>query len=71
MKASTGVGFAVVLAHAAGFVALAARCHGTELAIDTSAADPVPAGLADRVTLVDDAPPGPGLQSATRSRHAP
>lgn len=61
MKASTGVGFAVVLAHAVGFVALAARCHGTELAIDTSAADPVPAALADRVTIADDAPPGPGL----------
>ena len=61
MRPSTGVGFAVVLAHAAGFVALAARCHGTELAIDTSAADPVPAGLADRVMLTDDAPPGPGL----------
>ncbi|MBL0216626.1 MAG: hypothetical protein IPQ07_22430 [Myxococcales bacterium] len=72
MKASTGIGFAVVTAHAIGFVALATRCHGTELVVEVSAADvsPVlaiegrtPPELADRVVtaLDDDAPPGPGL----------
>ncbi len=72
MKASTGVGLAVVTAHAVGFVALATRCHGTELSVEVAAADvsPVlaidgvtPVELADRVvtSLDDDAPPGPGL----------
>lgn len=72
MKPSTGIGLAVVAAHAVGFVALAARCHGTELAVDIAAADvspvlaiegTVPPELEARVveTLEDDAPPGPGL----------
>jgi hypothetical protein len=59
--ATTSVGVAVVLAHAAGFVALATRCHGTELAVDTAAANGVPPELEDRVVLEDDSPPGPGL----------
>ncbi len=72
MKTSTSVGLAVVATHAIGFVALATRCHGTELSVLVSAADvsPVlaidgvtPPELADRVitSLQDDAPPGPGL----------
>ena len=59
--ATTSVGVAVVLVHAAGFVALATRCHGTELSIDTAAANGVPAELQERVVLEDDSPPGPGL----------
>jgi hypothetical protein len=72
MKPSTGIGLAVVTAHAVGFVALAARCHGTELSVEVAAADVspvlaidgvVPPELEARVveTLDDDAPPGPGL----------
>jgi len=72
MKPSTGIGLAVVAAHAVGFVALAARCHGTDLAVEVAAADVspvlaidgvVPPELEARVveTLDDDAPPGPGL----------
>jgi len=72
MKASTGIGFAVVVAHAIGFAALAARCHGTELSVEVASAAVSPAlaiagvtppELDDRIvtTLEDDAPPGPGL----------
>lgn len=72
MKPATSIGLAVVAAHAVGFVALAARCHGTDLAVEVAAADVspvlaieggVPPELEARVveTLDDDAPPGPGL----------
>lgn len=63
------LGGLVVAAHAAGFVALAARCHGSELAVDVQAppASPVlaidgavPAALAGRIAI-DDSAPGPGL----------
>jgi hypothetical protein len=67
MKAVLGA--LVVAAHAAGFVALAARCRATELAVVVHAAPASPrlaldgeppAALADRVE-VDDTPAGPGL----------
>ena len=67
MKAALGA--LVVAAHAAGFVALAARCHGTELAVEVAGppAAPVlaldgtvPGALAGRVAI-DDSPAGPGL----------
>jgi hypothetical protein len=63
------VGALVVAAHAAGFIALAARCHGAELVVDVPAppASPVlaldgtlPGALAGRVAI-DDTAPGPGL----------
>ena len=50
MKASTGVGLAVVTAHAVGFVALATRCHGTQLSVEVSAADVSPVLAIDGVT---------------------
>lgn len=70
MKAALGL--ALVAAHAAAFCALAARCHGTDLAVEIHAANAspvialdgtVPAELADRTTtdLDDGTPPGPGL----------
>jgi hypothetical protein len=63
------LGALIVAAHAAGFAALAARCRGTELAVDVPAppASPalaldgaLPPALAHRITVVDSAP-GPGL----------
>jgi hypothetical protein len=63
------LGALVVAAHAIGFVALAARCRGTELAVDVPAppASPVvaldatlPAALAGRIAI-DDSAAGPGL----------
>lgn len=70
MKAA--IGLAILVAHAAGFLALASRCRGTELAVDVQAAaasavlaleGTVPPALADRVVedLDDGTPPGPGL----------
>lgn len=67
MKAAAGA--LVVVAHAAGFAALAARCDGTELAVDVRAppASPtlalegaLPGALAGRVAI-EDSPAGPGL----------
>ncbi|TMQ05459.1 MAG: hypothetical protein E6J90_48920 [Deltaproteobacteria bacterium] len=67
MKAALGI--AIVAAHAAGFVALAGHCRGTELAVGVTGppASPVlaldaalPEALAGRIA-VDDTPPGPGL----------
>jgi len=67
MKAALGLALAV--AHAAGFVALAARCRGTELAVGVAGppAAPapaleatLPAALAGRIA-VDDTAAGPGL----------
>jgi len=67
MKAA--VGALIVALHALGFVALAGRCRGTELAVDVTAAPAspvlaldgrVPDGLADRVAI-EDSPAGPGL----------
>ena len=62
MKALAGV--ALVLAHAAGFVALAARSGGHELAVELagprSIDGRVPAALADRVRIADDGS-APGL----------
>lgn len=63
------LGGLVVVAHAVGFVALAARCRGTELAVDVPGppASPVlaldgtvPGALAGRVEI-DDSAAGPGL----------
>jgi hypothetical protein len=67
MKAALGA--LVVAAHAAGFAVLAARCRGTELAVDVPGptASPalaldgaLPPALAHRIA-VEDSPPGPGL----------
>jgi hypothetical protein len=67
MKAALGA--LVVAAHAAGFAALAARCRGTELAVDVPGppASPalaldgaLPPALAHRIA-VEDSAPGPGL----------
>jgi hypothetical protein len=69
MKAALA-GFAVVAAHAAGFVALAARAGGGELAVEVAAplASPqlaldgrVAPGVADRVEIATDRD-GPGLR---------
>ena len=69
------LGGLVVAAHAVGFVALAARCHGTELSVDVAAppASPVlaldgilPGALAGRIAI-DDSPAGPGLHRRTWS----
>ncbi len=48
MKAALGA--LIVVAHAAGFAALAAHCHGTELAVDlpAGAGGPEPAVVALR-----------------------
>jgi hypothetical protein len=62
-------GALIVVAHAAGFAALAARCRGTELAVDVPAppASPtlaldgaLPPELAGRIAI-DDSGSGPGL----------
>ncbi len=57
------VGFAIVALHAAGFVALASRSGGTELAIELRAPLSIdgspPDAIADRVTSTLE--PGPGL----------
>lgn len=67
MKAA--LGGLIVAAHAIGFVALAARCHGTELVVDVPAPPASPAvaldgalpdALAGRVEI-DDSTAGPGL----------
>ncbi len=66
------LGLAVVAAHAAAFLGLAARCRGTELSVEVAApaasealaiVGVVPAALTDRVVedVADGAPPGPGL----------
>jgi hypothetical protein len=69
VKGATAIGAAIVAAHAAGFVALAARSGGTDLAIEVASpvASPtptldgtVPLAIADRVVRRDD-PRGPGL----------
>jgi len=70
VRAAPGaLGALLVAAHAAGFVALAARCRGTELAVDVPAppASPalaldgtVPGALAGRIEI-DDSAAGPGL----------
>jgi hypothetical protein len=63
------LGGLIVAAHAIGFAAVAARCHGTALVVDVPAppASPVvaldgalPAALASRVAI-EDSPAGPGL----------
>jgi len=63
------LGGAIVALHALGFAALAARCHGTELAVEVRAAPAspalaiearVPPALAGRVAI-DDSAAGPGL----------
>jgi hypothetical protein len=67
MKAAAGL--AIVAAHAAGFVALAAHCRGAELAVGVTGppASPrlalvaaLPDALAGRIAI-DDTPAGPGL----------
>jgi hypothetical protein len=67
VKAAAGA--LIVAVHALGFVALAGRCHGTELSVDVVAPPAsavlaldgvVPGALIDRVT-VEDSPGGPGL----------
>jgi hypothetical protein len=67
MKAA--LGGLIVAAHAIGFVALATRCHGTELVVDVPAPPVSPAlaldgtlpdALAGRVAI-DDSAAGPGL----------
>jgi hypothetical protein len=69
------LGALIVAAHAAGFAALAARCHGTELVVELHAppASPtvaldatLPAGLAGRIAI-DDTGEGPGLHRRTWS----
>jgi len=73
LVAGAAVGVLLVAAHAAAFIVLAARCRGTELAVDVPAPAAaaaltlparVPAALAGRVTVVDSAP-GPGLHRRT------
>jgi hypothetical protein len=53
------LGLAVVVAHAAAFALLAARCDGTDLRVDV-ATGAVPAALADRVEVADEGA-APGL----------
>jgi hypothetical protein len=69
------LGALIVAAHAAGFVALAARCRGTELVVDVRAPPAsatltldatLPAGLAGRIAI-DDTGAGPGLHHRTWS----
>lgn len=72
----TAIGVALVVAHAAAFVALARTCGGSDLAVELTApataaapqiAGRVPAALADRVATALDPATGPGLVRRTWS----